>query len=91
MSRQPDTQPLHVCPPQSAGVITLSLQCQVMVIQLASHNFPTETKEVCMPSRRCAPLASSGILEFGRLAAPTEVMVPPPGSPTRTGATCFVT
>ena len=51
-------------------------------MQIALQNFPTDTRDVCIPGRMCALLSSGGALGQVRLHDPVDRMNPPPGLPT---------
>eukprot|EP00957_Ditylum_brightwellii_P021686 1635251-Ditylum_brightwellii.AAC.1 len=53
-------------------------------MQLALQNFPTDIRDVCIPGRICALLASGGAFGQVRLHDPMDRINPPHGSPTVT-------
>jgi hypothetical protein len=57
--------------------------------QLALQNFPTETRDVCIPGRICVLLAAGGAFGQVRLHNPVDRRKPPPGSPTVTVGKLF--
>jgi hypothetical protein len=68
-------------------ICTLSFVNTAM--QLALQNFPTDTRDVCIPGRICALLAAGGTFGQVRLHDPVDCINPPPGSPTVTVGKLF--